>query len=52
MLADAHISAMTDIRWNPGTDAPAMSHGVVILMAQTGEPADGSQERVGRIHRG
>lgn len=35
MLADAHISAMTDIRWNPGTDAPAMSHGVVILMAQT-----------------
>lgn len=35
MLADARISAMTDIRWNPGTDAPAMSHGVVILMAQT-----------------
>ena len=35
MLADARISAMTDIRWDPGTDAPAMSHGVVILMAQT-----------------
>ena len=35
MLTDAHISAMTDVNWTPGTDAPAMSHGVVILMAQT-----------------
>lgn len=35
MLADAHISAMTDIRWDPGNDAPHMSQGVVILMAQT-----------------
>ena len=35
MLADAHIPAMTDVNWTPGTDAPAMSHGVVILMAQT-----------------
>ena len=35
MLTDAHISAMTDVNWTPGTDAPAMSPGVVILMAQT-----------------
>ena len=35
MLTDAHISAMTDVNWTPGTDAPAMSHGAVILMAQT-----------------
>ncbi len=35
MLTDAHISAMTDVNWTPGTDAPAMSQGVVILMAQT-----------------
>ena len=35
MLTDAHISAMTDVKWTPGTDAPAMSGGAVILMAQT-----------------
>ena len=35
MLTDAHNPAMTDVNWTPGTDAPAMSHGVVILMAQT-----------------
>ena len=35
MLTDAYISAMTDVKWTPGTDAPAMSGGVVILMAQT-----------------
>ena len=35
MLDAAHISAMNDVQWNPGTDAPAMSSGVVILMAQT-----------------
>ena len=35
MLTDAHISAMTDVQWTPGTDAPAMSGGAVILMAQT-----------------
>ena len=35
MLTDAHIPAMTDVNWMPGTDAPAMSHGAVILMAQT-----------------
>lgn len=35
MLTDAHISAITDVKWTPGTDAPAMSGGVVILMAQT-----------------
>ncbi len=35
MLADAHVSAMTDVLWTPGTDAPAMSGGVVVLMAQT-----------------
>ncbi len=35
MLTDAHVPAMTDVRWTPGTDAPAMSQGAVILMAQT-----------------
>jgi len=35
MLTDAHISAMADVKWTPGTDAPAMSGGAVILMAQT-----------------
>lgn len=35
MLPAAHIPAMTDVRWYPGMDAPAMSSGVVILMAQT-----------------
>ena len=35
MLTDAHIAAMTDVKWTPGTDAPAMSGGAVILMAQT-----------------
>ena len=25
MLTDAHVPAMTDVRWTPGTDAPAMS---------------------------
>lgn len=35
MLTDAHISAVTDVNWTPGTGAPAMSQGVVILMAQT-----------------
>ena len=35
MLTDAHISAITDVKWTPGTDAPAMSGGAVILMAQT-----------------
>lgn len=35
MLTDARIPAMTDVNWTPGTDAPAMSQGAVILMAQT-----------------
>ena len=35
MLTDARVAAMTDVRWDPGTDAPAMSGGAVILMAQT-----------------
>ena len=35
MLTEARIPAMTDVKWTPGTDAPAMSHGAVILMAQT-----------------
>ena len=35
MLTDAHVPAMTEVNWTPGTDAPAMSQGVVILMAQT-----------------
>ena len=44
MLTDAHISAMTDVKWTPGTDAPAMSGGAVILMAQTvGRRTDGME---------
>ena len=35
MLTDAHISAVTNVKWTPGTEAPAMSGGAVILMAQT-----------------
>ena len=35
MLTDAGVSARANIRWPPGTDAPAMAGGVVILMAQT-----------------
>ena len=35
MLTNARIPAMTDVNWTPGTDAPAMSQGAVILMAQT-----------------
>ena len=44
MLTDARISAMTDVKWMPGTDAPAMSGGAVILMAQTvGRRTDGME---------
>ena len=35
MLTDARVPAMAEVRWDPGTDAPAMSQGAVILMAQT-----------------
>ena len=35
MLTEAGLSARTDMPWRPGTDAPAMAGGVVILMAQT-----------------
>ena len=35
MLTNTGVSAMTDIRWTPGSDAPAMAGGAVILMAQT-----------------
>ena len=34
MLTTAHIPAIADVRWDPGTAAPAISRGVVILMAQ------------------
>ena len=34
MLTTAHIPAIADVRWEPGTAAPAISRGVVILMAQ------------------
>ena len=36
-LTDDAVSARTDIRWTSGSDAPAMTGGVVILMAQTVE---------------
>ena len=35
MLTDAGISAIANVSWTPGTDAPAMAGGAVILMAQT-----------------
>ena len=35
MLTDAGVDAMTDVRWDPGTDAPSKCDGAVILMAQT-----------------
>ena len=35
MLTSANVSAIADVLWKPKTDAPAMSGGVVILMAQT-----------------
>ena len=35
MLTDAGIPALADVNWRPGADAPAMSQGAVILMAQT-----------------
>ena len=35
MLTDAGVPAITNVNWTPGEDAPAMTGGVVILMAQT-----------------
>ena len=35
MLTDAGVSAITNVNWTPGEDAPAMAGGIVILMAQT-----------------
>ena len=35
MLTDAGVSAITNVNWTPGQDAPAMAGGAVILMAQT-----------------
>ena len=35
---------MTDMEWTPGTDAPEMSGGAVILMAQTVDRRTASME--------
>ena len=35
MLQEDHVSATKDIQWTPGTKAPPIPNGVVILMAQT-----------------
>ena len=35
MLTDAGVSAITNVNWTPGEDAPYMAGGAVILMAQT-----------------
>ena len=35
MLTNAGVSAITNVNWTPGEDAPAMASGAVILMAQT-----------------
>ena len=43
MLTAARLPARNNVQWNPGMDAPAMSHGVVVLMAH-GEPTHGRHE--------
>ncbi len=35
MLTEAGVSAIANVHWTPGEDAPAMAGGAVILMAQT-----------------
>ena len=35
MLQEDHVSATKDIQWTPGTKAPSIPNGVVVLMAQT-----------------
>ena len=35
MLTDAGVSAIANVNWTPGENAPAMAGGAVILMAQT-----------------
>ena len=35
MLTDAGVSAIANVNWRPGDDAPARASGVVILMSQT-----------------
>ena len=35
MLTNAGVSAITNVNWRPGDDAPAWSGGAVILMSQT-----------------
>ncbi len=35
MLTDAGVSAISNVNWRPGDDAPAWASGVVILMSQT-----------------
>ena len=35
MLTDAGVSAITNVNWRPGDDAPALASGGVILMSQT-----------------
>ena len=44
MLADAQVPAITSVNWTPGEDAPAMSGGAVILMAQTVSRRTASRE--------
>ena len=44
MLADAQVPAITNVNWTPGEDAPAMSGGAVILMAQTVSRRTASRE--------
>ena len=35
MLTDAGVSAITNVDWTPGDDAPVIAGGVIVLMAQT-----------------
>ncbi len=44
MLADAQVPAIANVNWTPGEDAPAMSGGAVILMAQTVSRRTASRE--------
>lgn len=52
MLTDAGISAITNVNWTPGADAPAMAGGAVILMAQTVGRRNRSRNTWGRYNAG
>ena len=52
MLTNAGISAITNVNWTPGADAPAMAGGAVILMAQTVGRRNRNRKTWGRYDAG